>query len=172
MAALSVILMALLLVQPGQAVEQSKEEKQNLEYMFNKVARKISDLLEINPNFLPFGAGMDVNGRVQFIWTDNKQKYSAKGAMILIRQAEIANANAGRLLAVATVYRYGHKDQQGNIKEQVNVEMEYADGYAIVRAIELIEKEGKKTIGKAVQRTIKPKIFTPAVVSKLLPKKK
>lgn len=158
-------------VQAASKDTNSKEINTNIDYMFHNIAQKITVLLQTEPEFLPFGAGMDLNGKVQYIWTDKKQKYTAEGAMLLVRQALKSNADAGRLISVATIYRYGRPDKAGKVVEQVNVELEYANGYSVVRAIELITgKDGEVTVGKAAEGAMDAKIFTPEIVDKLLKK--
>ncbi|MCP5209072.1 MAG: hypothetical protein H7A01_17910 [Hahellaceae bacterium] len=145
----------------------TKEEQTNIDYMFASIAQKVALLLKENPKFLPFGAGMDATGKVQYIWLDKKQPYTPEGAMLLVRNALIGNAEAGRLIGVSTIYRYGREDASGKIKEQVNIELEYANGYAVVRAVEIVDKNGELTVGKAGQQPMQAKIFTPSVVEAL-----
>lgn len=147
--------------------ENTKEEQTNIDYMFANIAQKVALLLKENPEFLPFGAGMDVNGKVQYIWLDKKQPYTPEGAMLLVRNALMANAEAGRLIGVSTIYRYGRIDTSGKVKEQVNIELEYANGFSVVRAVEIVDKKGELTVGKAGQQAMDAKIFTPEVVDLL-----
>ncbi len=147
--------------------EGKKEAKQNIEYMFQKVADRLAIILPQDPEFLPFGAGMDMNGKVNFIFTDRNNKYTADAAMLLVRQAELSNADSGRLLGVSTIYRYAYKDKNGKDKEQINIEMEYVNGYAMVRAIEVNEKDGKKYLGRSGDKEFEAKIFHKELVEKL-----
>ena len=147
--------------------EGKKEAQQNIEYLFKKVTERMAIKLPQDPEFLPFGAGMDMNGKVNFIFTDRKHQYTAEAAMLLVRQAQLSNADAGRLLGVATIYRYAYKDEKGNDKEQINVEMEYVNGYAMVRAIEVIEQDGKKMLGRSGDKEFEAKIFRQELVEKL-----
>lgn len=147
------------------SAEKSEAEIQaNINYMYKEVAEKVAKLLKEDPNFLPFAAGMDVNGKVSFIWTDKKQKYTPDGAMYLMRNALVKNAQAGRLLGTAMTYRYA---RDANSPQQVTTELEYANGYAVARAFEVIDNQGELTPGRASEQKIASKVYTEELINKL-----
>ena len=95
---------------------RKKEAQQNIEYLFKRL-RRMAIKLPQDPEFLPFGAGMDMNGKVNFIFTDRKHQYTAEAAMLWCGRPAL-NADAGRLLGVATIYRYAYKDEKGMTKNK------------------------------------------------------
>ncbi len=150
------------------ADNQAEEAKTNIDYMYQKVAKKISLLLKERPEFLPFGAGMDVNGDVQFIWTNKTVQYTVKGAMLIIRNALNANAKAGRLLGTVIVYRYA---KDANSPPQVTAELEYFNGYAVARAVEIVDNQGELTVGRASEKKMEARVYTDKVVKELKKRK-
>lgn len=143
-----------------------KEAEQNLDYLMSKVIDKTKDLLRKQGEFYPFGAVLLNKGVVKFIWAVPKEKVEGRklnptAALSGVRRTLIAQAKGNRILGGATVYNY--KNKEGKVVgSQINIELEYLNGYSIIRAIEYNVNVEDKSIsfGKAVEQQIEAKIFT------------
>ena len=148
-----------------------KEIDTNFEFLTAKVLSKARPLLEANGRFYPFAAAVGPSGKVNFAWTVSNEAENPNidpaAALAALRQALAGNANNKRLLATATAYQYGRVDNEGNvIGQQINIELEYITGDAIVRGIPYeIEEDGLVTYKGMGEQKMEPRVFA-EVVSK------
>ena len=113
-----------------------KEAQANTKYLAATVLKKAKSILEDYGPFAPFGAGLFQDGEVNFVWAV-KPGESTEGVnpvLVLnaVRTALNTQAKSGRILGSAVVYQY--RDSDGNGDLQINVELEYLNGYAEVVA--------------------------------------
>lgn len=155
------------LAQDQGAIDQAKvweEQEKNTEYLLAQSLAKAKTLMERNGDFLPFGAALFVSGDVRYVWTqdpDQPAQVKPPIALAAVKRGLQANAQRGRVLGVASVYRYTPADENGNrLEPQINVEVEYVTGHAFVVAVDYEMEDGVFTAGKAVRREIQGQSFT------------
>ncbi|WP_404362354.1 hypothetical protein [Marinobacter sp.] len=148
-----------------------REIDTNFEFLTARVLSKARPLLESNGRFYPFAAAVGPSGKVNFAWTVSNEvenpNIDPAAALAALRQALAGNASKKRLLATATAYQYGRVDESGNlIGQQINIELEYITGDAIVRGIPYeIEQDGSVNYRGMGEQKMEPRVFA-QVVSK------
>jgi len=141
----------------------------NFEFLTAKVLNKARPLLEYNGRFYPFAAAVGPNGKVNFAWTVSSEAENPNidpaAALAALRQALAGNASKKRLLATATIYQYGRVDDSGKlIGQQINIELEYITGDAVVRAIPYeIEEDGSVNYQGMGEQEMAPRVFAQVV---------
>jgi hypothetical protein len=123
--------------------EEVKEEAQaNTRYLAAEVLKKAKTILDSHGRFAPFGAGLFEDGDVNFVWAvkPGEETDDINPALVLnaVRSALGSQAQNGRILASAVAYQY--RGSGSSAPTQVNIELEYLNGYAEVIATEY--KEG------------------------------
>lgn len=118
--------------------EVKKEAQANTKYLAAQALKKAKAILNTYGEFAPFGAGLFQEGQVNFVWAV-KPGESTEGinpALVLnaVRTALTSQAKSGRILGSAVVYQYRGSSTDGDAQTQVNVELEYLNGYAEVIA--------------------------------------
>lgn len=124
--------------------EKAKKEAQaNTKYLAAQALKKAKSILNTHGEFAPFGAGLFQEGEVNFVWAvrPGESTDGINPALVLnaVRSALISQAQSGRILASAVVYQYRGSANGGEAPTQVNVELEYLNGYAEVIATEYEE---------------------------------
>jgi hypothetical protein len=151
-----------------------REQQENTEYLLAQAIKKAKELMERNGDFLPFGAALFGSGDVRFVWTQNPDepaKVSPAIALAAVKRGLQANAQRGRILGAASVYRYTPADDEGKpLEAQINVEVEYISGYAFVVAFDYTYEDGEFTAGKGVRREIPAALFKGAPDGEVVPK--
>jgi len=133
----------------------NEEVEKNTDYLLVKVINKAKSLQEHYGDFSPFGAGLLPSGDVKYIWyaKPGQVVQDPEKALPLIRSALSSQANNNILLGSAVVYKY----DSGEAQKQINVEVEYATGFAMVVGSEFnIDENNKVTIGSSVKKPYKP----------------
>ena len=144
--------------------EKAKQEAQaNTKYLAAQALKKAKVLLETQGEFAPFGAGLFQDGQVNFIWAI-KPGESTEGvnpAFVLnaIRSALTTQAATGRILGSAVVYLYQGATSDGEARMQVNVELEYLNGYAEVVATQYEQGADGIEYTASGNQPFEPKIF-------------
>ncbi len=152
-----------------QARALREEIDTNFEFLTAQVLRKVRPLLESNGKFYPLAAAVGPKGKVNFAWTVSNEAENPNidpaAALAALRQALAGNASKKRLLATATAYQYGRVDESGKlIGQQINIELEYITGDAVVRGIpyEIKEDGSVKYLGMG-EKKIEPRVFAQVV---------
>lgn len=141
----------------------------NFEFLTAKVLSKVRPLLESNGRFYPLAAAVGPRGKVNFAWTVSNEAENPNidpaAALAALRQALAGNASKKRLLATATAYQYGRVDESGKLAEQqINIELEYVTGDAVVRAIPYeIEEDGSVNYRGMGEQKMDPRVFAEVV---------
>lgn len=141
----------------------------NFEFLTARVLSKARPLLESNGRFYPFAAAVGPNGKVNFAWTVSNQAENPNidpaAALAALRQALAGNASKKRLLATATAYQYGRVDASGKLTgQQINIELEYITGDAVVRGIPYeIEEDGSVNYMGMGEQKMAPRVFAQVV---------
>ncbi|QSP93731.1 hypothetical protein LPB19_11025 [Marinobacter salinisoli] len=110
------------------------EIRHNVQFLSGKSLMKAKALLEAYGDFAPFGAGLMPDGSVKYVWAI-KPGESTEGinpVLVLnaVRTALRTQADSGRILGSAVIYRFApDSEQQAN---QINIELEYLTGFARV----------------------------------------
>ena len=144
--------------------EEVKEEAQaNTKYLAAEALKKAKAILDAHGEFAPFGAGLFQDGEVNYVWAV-KPGESTEGinpVLVLnaVRSALGTQAQNGRILASAVVYQF-QKNADGEVQPQVNVELEYLNGYAEVVATEYEQGADGIEYTKSGNRQYSPKVFT------------
>lgn len=143
--------------------EIRKEAQANTKYLAAEALKKAKALLESQGEFAPFGAGLFQDGEVNFVWAV-KPGESTKGinpVLVLnaVRRALGTQAATGRILASAVIYQY-QNTAEGEVQPQVNVELEYLNGYAEVVATEYEKNAEGIEYTDAGSRRFEPRVFT------------
>jgi hypothetical protein len=151
------------------SAEDVKEEAQaNTKYLAGQALKKAKTVLNTHGEFAPFGAGLFQDGQVNFVWAI-KPGESTQGinpALVLnaVRTSLFTQAKTGRILASAVVYQYQGASSEGDAAMQVNVELEYLNGYAEVIATEYVQGADGIEYTTSGRREFDPSIFTEAVI--------
>lgn len=152
-----------------QALALREEIDTNFEFLTAKVLNKARPLLESNGKFYPFAAAVGPSGKVNFAWTVSNEvenpNIDPAAALAALRQALAGNASKKRLLATATAYQYGRVNESGKlIGQQINIELEYITGDAIVRGIPYeIEEDGSVNYMGMGEQKMEPRVFAQVV---------
>ncbi len=152
-----------------QAKALREEIDTNFEFLTAQVLGKVRPLLESNGRFYPLAAAVGPKGKVNFAWTVSNEAENPNidpaTALAALRQALAGNASKKRLLATATAYQYGRVDESGNLTgQQINIELEYITGDAIVRGIPFeIEDDGSVNYKGMGEQRMAPRVFAQAV---------
>jgi hypothetical protein len=145
--------------------EQIKQEAQaNTKYLAAQALKKAKAVLEAYGEFAPFGAGLFQDGEVNFVWAV-KPGESTEGinpVLVLnaVRSALGTQAKSGRILGSAVVYQYRGTSSNGEPREQINIELEYLNGYAEVIATQYEEGPDGIEFTKSTNSQYEPKVFT------------
>lgn len=124
--------------------EEVKEEAQtNTKYLAAQALKKAKAVLDTHGEFAPFGAGLFQSGEVNFVWAvkPGEKTDDINPALVLnaVRSALGSQAESGRILASAVIYQYRGSASAEDAPSQVNIELEYLNGYAEVIATEYEE---------------------------------
>lgn len=143
--------------------EAAKEAQANTKYLAAQSLKKAKALLDTYGNFAPFGAGLFPEGEVKYVWAI-KPGESTEGVnplMVLnaVRRALFSQAETGRILGSAVIYRY-QKQVDGETKPQINIELEYLNGYAEVIATQYVQGDDGIEYTTSGSQTFEPKVFT------------
>lgn len=137
------------------------EIQSNTQFLAGKSLAKAKALLEAYDDFAPFGAALLPNGEVKFVWAIKPGELATADTVKLvlnsIRRALRAQADEGRILGSAVIYRY--RPAGGKKTEQVNMELEYLTGFAQVLATEYEMVDGKVHYEKGATKPYDPLIF-------------
>lgn len=144
--------------------EAKKEAQANTQYLAAQALKKAKAILEAHGEFAPFGAGLFEDGEVNFVWAI-KPGESTKGvnpALVLnaVRSALSTQAKTGRILSSAVVYQYRGASPDGEARTQVNVELEYLNGYAEVIATQYEQGPDGIEYTTSGRQSFEPKVFT------------
>ena len=145
--------------------EQIKQEAQaNTKYLAAQALKKAKAVLEAYGEFAPFGAGLFQDGEVNFVCSV-KPGESTKGinpvlVLSAVRSALGTQAKPGRILGSAVVYQYRGSSNDGEPREQINIELEYLNGYAEVIATQYEEGPEGIEFTKTTNSQYEPKVFT------------
>lgn len=138
-------------------VQITKEAEKNTQFLLGHVLQKTKALQETYGDFAPFGAGLFPNGQVKYVWLAKPGEKVADPAKALpvVRQVLKSQADSGRLLASAVIYKY---DPGTGV--QINTELEYLSGYAVVVGTKFsVDEKNVVTLGQAGMKPYSAKIF-------------
>lgn len=144
--------------------EKVKEEaKANTKYLASQTLKKAKAVMDAYGEFAPFGAGLFQDGSVNFVWAI-KPGESAEGAnpvvvLNAVRKVLSTQAENGRILGSAVVYQY-QKDTEEGARPQINVEVEYINGYAEVIGTEYEQTNEGLQYTQSGSKQFKPRVFT------------
>jgi hypothetical protein len=143
--------------------EIKKEAQANTKYLAAQALKKAKVILNTYGEFAPFGAGLFQEGQVNFVWAV-KPGESTEGinpALVLnaVRTALTTQAKSGRILGSAVVYQYRGSSTDGDAQTQVNVELEYLNGYAEVIAAKYKQGEDGIEYTTSGNQAFESKIF-------------
>ncbi len=149
--------------------EAVKQEAQaNTKYLAANALKKAKAIIDAYGQFAPFGAGLFADGEVKFVWAV-KPGESIEGVnpvLVLntVRKALATQAATGRILASAVVYQYENSSSDnGDGGPQVNVELEYLNGYAEVIGTRYEQSDDGIEYTTSGHRQYEPRIFTEGV---------
>ena len=134
-----------------------KEAEQNTQFLLAHVLRKAKSLQDVYGDFSPYGAALFEDGKVRYIWLAKPGEMIAdpQKAIPVIRQTLRTQADAGRVLSTAVVYKYGRADDL-----QINAELEYISGYAVVVGTKVsIDNEQGLVLGEASMKPYDARVF-------------
>ncbi|TGN41570.1 hypothetical protein [Marinobacter confluentis] len=143
--------------------EEVKEEAQaNTKYLAAQALKKAKSLMDTYGEFAPFGAGLFQDGEVNFVWAV-KPGESTDGlnpilVLNAIRRALNTQAQTGRILGSAVIYQY-QRNADGEVTPQINIELEYLNGYAEVIATEYEQGGDGIEFTSSARQQFEPKVF-------------
>jgi hypothetical protein len=147
--------------EPVSPEQLAREIQSNTQFLAGKSLAKAKTLLEAYDDFAPFGAALLPNGEVKFVWAikpgELAKPETVKLVLNSIRRALRAQADEGRILGSAVIYRY--RPAGGEKTEQVNMELEYLTGFAQVLATEYGVVDGKVQYEEGATQPYDPLIF-------------
>jgi len=141
-----------------------QEAQANTKYLAAEALKKAKMVLDKHGEFAPFGAGLFQEGQINYVWAV-KPGESTEGinpALVLnaVRTALKTQARSGRILASAVVYQFRGTPIDGEVRTQVNVELEYLNGYAEVIATEYEQGADGIEYTRSSSQEFEPRIFT------------
>ncbi len=145
--------------------EEVKAEAQaNTKYLAAQALKKARAILNAYGEFAPFGAGLFQDGEVNYVWAV-KPGESTKGinpmlVLNAVRTGLTTQAKSGRILGSAVVYQYQGSSSDGEPQTQINVELEYLNGYAEVIATQYEKGPDGIEFTTSASQQFEPKIFT------------
>lgn len=158
----------------GYAAEEGKEKpavttdqlvaeiQENTRYLAGKALAKAKSLLEAYADFAPFGAALFPSGKVKYVWAvkPGEETEGVNPVLVLnsVRRALKSQADEGRILGSAVVYRFlpeGKQDQS-----QINVELEYLTGFAQVLGTQYEQTVDGYEYSEGAFKPYEPVIFT------------
>ena len=145
--------------------EVKAEARANTKYLAAEALKKAKSVLENHGEFAPFGAGLFQEGEVNYVWAvkpvDSTEGINPALVLNAVRTALTTQAKSGRILASAVVYQYrGSSTSGGEVKTQVNVELEYLNGYAEVIATEYEQGADGIEYTTSGSQEFEPRVFT------------
>lgn len=137
------------------------EIQENTRYLASKSLAKAKLLLETYDDFAPFGAALFPSGKVQYVWAvkPGEKTDGINPVLVLnsVRRALKSQADEGRILGSAVIYRFQPKDDAG--KKQINVELEYLTGFAQVLGTQYELTDEGYEYGEGAFKPYEPVVF-------------
>lgn len=137
------------------------EIQENTRYLASKSLAKAKSLLEAYGDFAPFGAALFPSGKVQFVWAvkPGEKTEGINPVLVLnsVRRALKSQADEGRILGSAVVYRFLSKGESD--KSQINVELEYLSGFAQVLGTQYERTADGYEYGEGALKPYDPVVF-------------
>jgi len=137
------------------------EIQENTRYLASQSLAKAKSLLEAYGDFAPFGAALFPSGKVKYVWAvkPGEETDGVNPVLVLnsVRRALKSQADEGRILGSAVVYRFlpeGKRD-----KSQINVELEYLTGFAQVLGTQYEQTEKGYEYSEGAFKPYEPVIF-------------
>lgn len=145
---------------------QREEVDKNINYLTREVAEKSRQLLQQYGQFPPFGAALFPDSTVKYAWTkanEEGRQVDAVKALTALRSTLRQQTRVSDVLATAVVYPYVRNADSGGdeAQRQINMELEYINGDAVVRAIQYTLKQGEVEFGASGEQEIEPFVFAP-----------
>ena len=156
----------------GAAEEQSKQKvltaqqvameiQENTRYLASLSLAKAKSLLEAYGDFAPFGAALFPSGKVKYVWAvkPGEETDGVHPVLVLnsVRSALKSQADQGRILGSAVIYKFKPKKEEGN--SQINVELEYLTGFAQVLGTQYELTDQGYEYGEGALEPYQPVIF-------------
>lgn len=139
------------------------EIRHNVRYLGSESLNKAKSILEAYGDFAPFGAALFPSGKVKYVWAvkPGEETDGINPVLVLnsVRQALKSQADEGRILGSAVIYRF-QPDGAGGAN-QINVELEYLTGFAQVLGTEYDATSEGYEYGEGGFKTYDPVIFSP-----------
>ncbi len=162
---------------PAQAAEGKKGEQKvitseqlaveirhNTRYLGSESLNKAKSLLDAYGDFAPFGAALLPGGKVKYVWAvkPGEKTDGINPVLVLnsIRQALKSQADEGRILGSAVIYRFQPEGTEG--VNQINVELEYLTGFAQVLGTQYEATSEGYDYGEGAFKAYDPVIFPPS----------
>jgi hypothetical protein len=156
----------------GAAEEQSKpkvltaeqvamEIQENTRYLASQSLAKAKSLLEAYGDFAPFGAALFPSGKVKYVWAvkPGEKTEGVNPVLVLnsVRSALKSQADQGRILGSAVIYKFRPNNEEAN--SQINVELEYLTGFAQVLGTQYELTDQGYEYGEGALEPYQPVIF-------------
>ncbi|SFM55026.1 hypothetical protein [Marinobacter zhejiangensis] len=142
--------------------EQIAQEVQgNTRFIAQNALSKAKSLLEYYGDFAPFGLALFPNGDIKYVWAvrpgEEVENLNAPLVLNTVRTALGTQAQAGRILGSAVVYKY---QATGDAEEpQINIELEYLGGFSQVLATRYTETDEGYQYSEGVFGSFNPIVF-------------
>jgi hypothetical protein len=141
-----------------------KEAQANTKYLAAQALKKAKAVLEAYGEFAPFGAGLFQDGEVNYVWAvkpgESTEGVDPMFVLNAVRTALNSQAKTGRILGSAVVYQYRGRSSDGEAQMQINIELEYLNGYAEVIATQYENGPNGIEFTNSATSQYEPKVFT------------
>jgi len=143
------------------AKQVAMEIQENTRYLAGQSLAKAKSLLEAYGDFAPFGAALFPSGKVKYVWAvkPGEKVEGVNPVLVLnsVRSALKSQADQGRILGSAVVYKFKPKGAESS--RQINVELEYLTGFAQVLGTQYELTDEGYEYGEGALESYQPVIF-------------
>ncbi|MGM0767510.1 MAG: hypothetical protein ACQEV6_05765 [Pseudomonadota bacterium] len=137
------------------------EIQENTRYLASQSLAKAKSLLEAYDDFAPFGAALFPSGKVKYVWAvkpgEDTEGVNPMLVLNSVRQALKSQADEGRILGSAVVYRFLPEGETDT--NQINIELEYLTGFAQVLGTQYQATDSGYEYGDGAFKPYDPVIF-------------
>ena len=140
--------------------ELSEKSLKQLNLLFNKTYKKAEPQLLTNGSFIPYGAIVGRDGKVNFIQVNNEANTNPEKTVYAIQSAMIDLAKQQQIFASAVYYMaYNLETAEGKLDKAIVGKLEHATGLSLAIASEVQITEKTVSYSDPITSTISSEVF-------------
>ena len=140
--------------------ELSEKSLKQLNLLFNKTYKKAEPQLLTNGSFIPYGAIVGRDGKVNFIQVNNEANTNPEKTVYAIQSTMIDLAKKQEIFACAIYYMTTDLETvEGVLEKAIVGKLEHATGLSLAIASEVTLTEDNISYSDPISTTIPPEVF-------------